>query len=189
MNSQQNKIELVTRPESIQPDSASPTHGFNRITVFSRAVYFVLCSALCLLMSHLCDAHYENSVKLYQTTFPSRRHLELARDGTYTFILFFPIIFVLGLLPQVNTFLMYVFEQIDIHVFGGNATSSLSSSCYCLCRRSGHQLIFFSFLFVKKSLFGLEGKSKTPHQENAFLFCSSQQLPRLCMGPWKGFLS
>ena len=149
VKSQQNKIELVTRPESVQPDSASPTHGFNRITVFSRAVYFVLCSALCLLMSHLCDAHYENSVKLYQTTFPSRRHLELARDGTYTFILFFPIIFVLGLLPQVNTFLMYVFEQIDIHVFGGNATSSLSSSCYCLCRRSGHQLILFSFIFVK----------------------------------------
>ena len=29
--------------KSVQPDSASPTHGFNRITVFSRAVYFVLC--------------------------------------------------------------------------------------------------------------------------------------------------
>ena len=42
-----------------------------------------------------------------------------------------------------------VFKQIDIHVFGGNATSSLSSSCYCLCRRSGHQLILFSFIFVK----------------------------------------
>jgi len=133
--------------KSVQPDSASPTHGFNRITVFSRAVYFVLCSALCLLMSHLCDAHYENSVKLYQTTFPSRRHLELARDGTYTFILFFPIIFVLGLLPQVNTFLMYVFEQIDIHVFGGNATSSLSSSCYCLCRSLLASLILFGFAY------------------------------------------
>lgn len=26
----------------------------------------------------------------------------------------------MGLLPQVNTFVMYLFEQLDIHVFGGN---------------------------------------------------------------------
>jgi hypothetical protein len=26
------------------------------------------------------------------------------------------------------------FPQIDIHVFGGNATSSLLSSMFCLCR-------------------------------------------------------
>ena len=36
------------------------------------------------------------------------------------FILFFPIIFAAGLLPQVNTFIMYIFEQLHIHVFGGN---------------------------------------------------------------------
>ena len=109
--------------KSVQPDAASPTHGFNRVTVFSRAVYFVLCGGVCLLASWLCDNHYEESVRLYQTAFPSRRALELARDGSYAFVLFFPLIFVLGLLPQINTFLMYVLEQIDIHVFGGNATS------------------------------------------------------------------
>ena len=26
----------------------------------------------------------------------------------------------MGLLPQVNTFIMYIFEQVDMHVFGGN---------------------------------------------------------------------
>jgi len=36
------------------------------------------------------------------------------------FILGFPIIFLIGLLPQVNTFTMYALEQIDMHVFGGN---------------------------------------------------------------------
>lgn len=36
------------------------------------------------------------------------------------FTLCFPIIFFVGLLPQVNTFVMYLFEQLDIHVFGGN---------------------------------------------------------------------
>lgn len=36
------------------------------------------------------------------------------------FTLCFPIVFFVGLLPQVNTFVMYLFEQLDIHVFGGN---------------------------------------------------------------------
>ena len=36
------------------------------------------------------------------------------------FILGFPLIFLVGLLPQVNTFLMYALEQVDMHVFGGN---------------------------------------------------------------------
>ena len=36
------------------------------------------------------------------------------------FILGFPLIFLVGLLPQVNTFAMYVLEQLDMHVFGGN---------------------------------------------------------------------
>lgn len=31
-----------------------------------------------------------------------------------------PLIFTLGLLPQVNTFLQYLLEQIEIHLFGGN---------------------------------------------------------------------
>ena len=49
--------------------------------------------------------------------------------------------------------------------------------------------IIFCFPFCKKSLICLEGKSMTPHRGNAILFCSSQQLPRLRLGPSKGFLS
>ena len=44
-------------------------------------------------------------------------------------------------------------------------------------------------IFVKKSLICLEDKSVTPHQGNTVLFRSSQQLPRLHLGPLKGFLS
>ena len=47
--------------------------------------------------------------------------------------------------------------------------------------RSGHQLNFFLFPFCEKSM--------TPSQGNTILFCSSQQLPRLRLGPSKGFLS
>lgn len=31
----------------------------------------------------------------------------------------FPITFLLGLFPQINTFVIYFLEQIDIHLFGG----------------------------------------------------------------------
>ena len=42
-------------------------------------------------------------------------------------------------------------------------------------------LNFFLFPFCEKSM--------TPHQGNTILFRSSQQLPRLRLGPLKGFLS
>ena len=42
---------------------------------------------------------------------------------------------------------------------------------------------FFLFPFCENSLICLEGKSMTPHRGNTILFCSSQQLPRLRLGP------
>ena len=73
----------------------------------------------------------------------------------------------------------------DIHM--------LSQSDYLVCTFSSQvwpltQLFSVSF-FVKKSLICLEGKSMTLLQGNTILFRSSQQLPRLRLGPSKGFLS
>lgn len=47
------------------------------------------------------------------------------------FTLCFPIIFFVGLLPQVNTFVMYLFEQLDIHVFGGNGEWLVYAQLLC----------------------------------------------------------
>ena len=47
----------------------------------------------------------------------------------------------------------------------------------------------FLFPFYKKSLICLKGKSMTPGRGNTILFRSSQQLPRLRLGPSKDFLS
>ncbi|KAG5857857.1 hypothetical protein ANANG_G00023850 [Anguilla anguilla] len=91
--------------KSVQPDSSSPRHGHNRIIAYSRPVYF----CLSLLLAS-------------------------ARDLVIVFTLCFPIIFFVGLLPQVNTFVMYLFEQVDIHVFGGNASTSLPSALYSVLR-------------------------------------------------------
>jgi hypothetical protein len=101
--------------KSVQPDSASPTHGINRIIVFSRPVYFILCCSLALALEAASDCHNcLNSFTFYGIQFPTGEHLGFAKDGVYMFILFFPLIFVFGLLPQINTFTMYIFEQVKL---------------------------------------------------------------------------
>ena len=88
------------------------------MTVFSRAIYFSICCGLIIILEQ----------------FPGVPWIDNFKDGVYIFLLCFPAIFVFGLLPQINTFVMYILEQIDIHIFGGNAASSLLSSIYCVSR-------------------------------------------------------
>ena len=103
--------------KSVQPDSASPTHGFNRVIVFSRAIYFIICCGLALLLTRLSeDKSYLKVFRLCGIEFPTQEQLVTGRDGLYMFILFFPLIFMLGLLPQINTFAMYVFEQVSLQL-------------------------------------------------------------------------
>ncbi|XP_066985160.1 pecanex-like protein 1 isoform X3 [Macrobrachium rosenbergii] len=130
--------------KSVQPDAASPTHGYNRIVLYSRPVYFILCCSIVLLIqSYLQSENKWPSFVICGIDFTDRVMLRHLRDFFLLFILFFPLIFSLGLLPQVNTFLMYLLEQTDIHVFGGNATTSLTSALYCI----GRSVLTVSFLF------------------------------------------
>ena len=78
-----------------------------------------------------------------------------------------------------------------LHLIPYDTTGAAGASHYANARLAGLDTnsIFFCFLFGKKSLICLEGKSMTPHRGNTILFRSSQQLPRLCLGPSKGFLS
>ena len=63
---------------------------------------------------------------------------------------------------------MYIFEQIDIHIFGGNASSSLLSSVYCLLRSLLAVGILIGFAYG-----GLTGEAHSHHtQEILFsIFC------------------
>ncbi|KFM62368.1 Pecanex-like protein 1, partial [Stegodyphus mimosarum] len=121
--------------KSVQPDAASPTHGYNRVILYSRPVYFCLC---CLLLNAFqTSIDYRLTlppVTLYGIALLSSDLIIKAKDIAVIFVLFFPVIFSLGLLPQVNTFLMYLIEQVDIHIFGGTASTSLISAFYCLVR-------------------------------------------------------
>lgn len=166
--------------KSVQPDSASPVHGFNKMVLFSRPVYFCLCSAI------LCGVHnyLEQTVQLNDVHSRSKRSyddtkpltiygLEInERDFLYViqeilskFLLFFPLAFSLGLFPQVNTFLMYFLEQIDMHIFGGNATSSLSAAVYCLVRSFAAVGVLYGFAYS-----GLVEGKKSQHQKHNILF-------------------
>ncbi|CAG9819558.1 unnamed protein product [Phaedon cochleariae] len=118
--------------KSVQPDAASPTHGFNRVIAYSRPIYFCIFSVLVLVL----DAHAseDRGYQLAALSFDRQQLLLISRDFLLVFILVFPFLFSLGLFPQINTFLMYLLEQIDMHLFGGNAAASLSASLFCVLR-------------------------------------------------------
>ncbi|XP_061098585.1 pecanex-like protein 1 isoform X1 [Conger conger] len=120
--------------KSVQPDSSSPRHGHNRIIAYSRPVYFCLCCGLIWVLHYGSVRTTSARVSLYGLGLTSSLLLASARDLLIVFTLCFPIIFFVGLLPQVNTFVMYLFEQVDIHVFGGNASTSLPSALYSVLR-------------------------------------------------------
>lgn len=121
--------------KSVQPDAASPTHGFNRIVAFSRPIYFCICGLLVLLLQTSLDNNFcDLGLKIYGIDLTNRPLLLYLREGILLLILFFPLLFSIGLFPQFNTFSMYVFEQLDIHLFGGNGTSSLFASFICFVK-------------------------------------------------------
>lgn len=138
--------------KSVQPDSASPVHGFNRMIAFSRPVYFCLYSALlCIIRLNLeeytGDSRTKNDFTLYGIQIKPAEILVVMENVISVFLLFFPLAFSFGLFPQVNTFAMYLFEQIDIHIFGGNATASLSASIYCLFRSGLAIAVLYGFAY------------------------------------------
>uniref|UniRef100_A0A8C7JTD7 Pecanex-like protein n=1 Tax=Oncorhynchus kisutch TaxID=8019 RepID=A0A8C7JTD7_ONCKI len=108
--------------------------GHNWVIVYSRPVYFCLCCALIWVLDLTGRSGHLQPFSLYGVTFFSAHFLLCARDVLIVFALCFPVIFLFGLLPQVNTFLMCLLEQVDMHIFGGTATTSPLSSLYSLLR-------------------------------------------------------
>ncbi|XP_017045923.1 protein pecanex [Drosophila ficusphila] len=123
--------------KSVQPDAASPVHGFNKTVAYSRAIYFCLGGGMLLLLKRLDTDYGErppDPVVFFGMRYAPADVVALLLNALYILLLCFPIIFSVGLCPQINTFLMYLLEQIDMHVFGGNAASSLLGSFLCVVR-------------------------------------------------------
>jgi len=134
--------------KSVQPDAASPTHGFNSIVAFSRPIYFCLCGSLVFGFQKCLDnEYYDLDFKIYRFDLTNKILLTVLRDTILVVILGFPFLFSIGLFPQLNTFIMYILEQIDIHVFGGNATASLSAGFISILKSFIAIGILYGFAF------------------------------------------
>ncbi|XP_008576930.1 PREDICTED: pecanex-like protein 3 isoform X5 [Galeopterus variegatus] len=142
--------------KSVQPDAASPMHGHNWVIAYSRPVYFCICCLLIWLLDTLGSAQPFPPVSLYGLTLFSASFFFCARDVATVFTLCFPFVFLLGLLPQVNTCLMYLLEQIDMHGFGGTAATSPLTAVFSLSRSLLAAALLYGFCL---------GAIKTPWPE------------------------
>lgn len=127
--------------KSMQPDPASPTHGFNRIVSLSRPIYFCMFSFILLsCKSYVNRKTIDQGVDRPSLVFYSFDIFDIAvidtiGQASLVLILCFPVIFMLGLLPQITTFIIHVLEQIDMHLFGSTAsTLGLRSAVFSFCR-------------------------------------------------------
>ncbi|VDN04328.1 unnamed protein product [Thelazia callipaeda] len=120
--------------KSVQPDAASPIHGFNWLVTYSRPVYFSIMAVALLVMDNDWWSHHDGSQilelewNLYRLRNISLPTVFLAcRDLFSVLLILLPVAFTFGLLPQVNTLALHVFEQVEMYVFGGTASLSLLS--------------------------------------------------------------
>ncbi|CDW54210.1 pecanex protein 1 [Trichuris trichiura] len=154
--------------KSVQPDAASPVHGYNSIVPYSRPVYFSVFGTLIILIDPL-----HSSLLTLRDDLPDWHSrldsisagLNLCQEVLVRLILFLPLLFTLGVLPQLNTFCCYLLEQVDMHIFGGTACFSLVSAIYC-CARS---ILCVAVLF----LFGYLSISRTGSSQSVLFsaFC------------------
>ena len=130
---------LYSLVKSVQPDAASPTHGHNRLVAFGRPLYFCLLCGLTLLLLQCRDAgggggQDGGGVRLYGLRLSTAPILDAALELLRYLLLLLPLLHTAGLLPQVDTFAMYLLEQMDIHLMGGTAATSLWAAVYGAAR-------------------------------------------------------
>ncbi|XP_030235637.1 pecanex-like protein 1 [Gadus morhua] len=133
--------------KSVQPDAASPTHGHNQLVAYSRAAYFCLFCSLIWLLEQVLQTKDLPVSTLYGVTIACHDALHLLRDLLLGITYCFPITFLVGLLPQVNTFTIYLLEQIDMHFFGGTAATGLHSAIYSILRSLVALSLLYGFCF------------------------------------------
>ncbi|KAM6998018.1 pecanex-like protein 2 isoform 2-T2 [Tautogolabrus adspersus] len=133
--------------KSVQPDAASPTHGHNQLVAYSRAAYFCIFCTLIWLLEQLLRMKDLPVSNLYGVTIVCHDALHFLRNLLMGFTYCFPITFLVGLFPQINTFTIYLLEQIDMHLFGGTAATSLVSAVYSILRSLIALSLLYGFCF------------------------------------------
>ncbi|KAM8956654.1 pecanex-like protein 2 isoform 3-T3 [Lycaon pictus] len=133
--------------KSVQPDPASPIHGHNQIITYSRPIYFCVLCGLILLLNTGAKARHPPTYIVYGLKLFSPWSLQSARDLLIVFLYCFPAISLLGLFPQIDTFCIYLLEQIDMLFFGGSAVSGMTSAIYSVARSATATALLHVFCF------------------------------------------
>ncbi|XP_039104764.1 pecanex-like protein 2 [Hyaena hyaena] len=133
--------------KSVQPDPASPIHGHNQIITYSRPIYFCVLCGLILLLDTGAKARHPPTYIVYGLKLFSPRSLQSARDLLIVFLYCFPAISLLGLFPQIDTFCVYLLEQIDMLFFGGSAVSGMMSAVYSVARSAASAALLHVLCF------------------------------------------
>ncbi|KAM6460803.1 pecanex-like protein 2 isoform 1-T2 [Liasis olivaceus] len=132
--------------KSVQPDPASPIHGHNQMIIYSRPIYFCILCGLILLLDAGSKTRHSFIYTVYDVKI-SPELFRVIRDHVIGFLYCFPVISLLGLFPQINTFCIYLLEQIDILVFGGSAVAGMFSSLYSISRSFIAVIVLYTFCF------------------------------------------
>ena len=132
---------------SIVPDPASSVHGYNKYLAMAKAFYFSSISVLALIVNAILTYQTNTSLIVYGFDWVNPSLTLFIRDAFLVSLLCLPAAAVWGLLPQVDTFLIYLTEKIDMYVFGGTAVVSLVAGVYSLAR-SILAVVFFSAVSI-----------------------------------------
>jgi hypothetical protein len=133
--------------KSVQPDASSPIHGFNKTVTYSRPVYFCLLTLMMLVSHYAAETMEPQGRTVYGLTIAWRELFASITNFLHWTILCLPVAFSIGLFPQINTFFMYVCEQVDMHVFGGNAVCNLLAGFLAVLRSIVGCLILFGPIY------------------------------------------
>uniref|UniRef100_A0A4W5P6C7 Pecanex-like protein n=1 Tax=Hucho hucho TaxID=62062 RepID=A0A4W5P6C7_9TELE len=121
--------------------------GHNQIVAYSRAAYFCIFCGLIWILEQMLRSKDLPVSTVYGITIVLADALKFLRDILVGITYCFPVTFLVGLFPQINTFMIYLLEQIDIHFFGGTAATGLHSAVYSIFRSLTALSLLYGFCF------------------------------------------
>ncbi len=74
--------------------------------------------------------------------------------------MFFPVLFAFGWLPQADTFIIFLLEQIDIHVFGGTPATGLICAVYAVARSVMVAALLWPLAYAASSRLEVSGEGR-----------------------------
>lgn len=135
--------------KSPQPDAPSPRADENKYNSLNRSFYFIWIACLIITLRNYRPTS-ENFTQLYGLNIDLHRILHLFLNFLIKILPYFPLIYVLGLLPQANTVIMYTIEQANILFFGGSGTPSLGATIFDFFRGLTIVGILFGICYTSK---------------------------------------